>query len=44
VARFSTPIQTSPGARIPGLFPRGKRSRGMALSAHPHLTSRLKKE
>jgi hypothetical protein len=44
LARFSTPIQTSPRARIPGLYPKGKRSRGKVLSTHPHLAPRIKKE
>ena len=30
--------------RVPGLFPRGYNSRGVALTIHPHLVPRLKKE
>ena len=49
-ARFSTPVQTGPGAHPAsrtmraGSFPGVKRGRGVALTTHPHLAPRLKKE
>ena len=48
-ARFSAPAQTSPGAhpapstKVTGSFP-GESGRVVALTTHPHLEPRLKKE
>jgi hypothetical protein len=43
-ARFSAPIQTQPPIqRVSGLY-RRKSGRGLALTTHPHLASRLKKQ
>ena len=47
--RFSAPVQTCPAATqprvqwVPGLT-RGLSGRGVALTNHPHLAPRLKKE
>jgi len=49
-ARFSAPVQTSPGAHPvfyamgTGSFPGVKSGRGVTLTTHPHLAPRLKKE
>jgi hypothetical protein len=49
-ARFPAPVQTGPGANpdsykmgTESLF-QGKRGRGVALTTHPHLVPRLKKQ
>jgi hypothetical protein len=49
-ARFSVPVQTDPGADLAscrmgtGSLFRGLSGRGVALTIHPHLAPRLKKE
>ena len=49
-ARFSAPVQTGPGAHPAfctmgtGSLSRGQSGRGVALTNHPHLALRLKKE
>jgi len=52
-ATFSAPVQTGPGAHLPSCRPKmGNKflfwgrggERGMALTTHPHLVPRLKKE
>jgi len=49
-ARFSAPVETGPGAHPTsytigtGSLSRGANGRGLALTTHPHLAPRLKKE
>jgi hypothetical protein len=49
-ARFSTPMQKGPGAypafssTVKGSLSRGLNNRDVALTTHPHLAPRVKKE
>ena len=49
-ARISAPVQTGPGVHTDsckigtGSLPRGTSGRGVALTTHPHLQPRLKKD
>ena len=43
-ARFSAPIQMDPGAHMASYTMGNRSSQGVALTTHPHLEPRLKKE